>query len=180
MFFDMTLHMLLSCDGDSPGHMYVCSHRAQQDQVQSNPHAAALAHRASHNLRHAGSGFVKVSFQVPPVDECCFRTESTSKNGRRYHFGFRTAWWGQLGLSDTTCTPADGRAARDEWVKNNGCTGTPTEWTSGNHVCYSYTCPSNYPVRWCTFNGGHTDYVNDSGSSTPWEPNETWKFFTQF
>jgi len=90
------------------------------------------------------------------------------------------AWWGQVGMSDTTCTPDMGRAARDEWVKNNGCSGTPTEWTSGNHVCYSYTCPSNYPVRWCTFNGTHTDYVNDSGSSTPWEPAETWKFFTQF
>jgi poly(3-hydroxybutyrate) depolymerase len=90
------------------------------------------------------------------------------------------AWWGQVGMSDTTCTPADGRAARDEWVKNNGCTGTPTEWKSGNHVCYSYTCPANYPVRWCTFNGGHTDWVNDSGSSTPWEPNETWNFFKQF
>ena len=90
------------------------------------------------------------------------------------------AWWGQLGMSDTLCTPEMGRAARDEWVKNNGCTGTPTEWKSGNHVCYSYTCPTNYPVRWCTFDGGHTDWANDSGSSTPWEPNETWKFFTQF
>jgi len=92
------------------------------------------------------------------------------------------AWWGQVGMSDPLCTPADGHAARDEWAKNNGCTvpATVPEWTSGNHLCYSYDCPSNYPVRWCTFDGNHTDWATDSGSSTPWEPEETWKFITQF
>jgi predicted esterase len=92
------------------------------------------------------------------------------------------AWWGQVGLSDTTCTPAMGRAARDEWVKNNGCVvpASVPEWTSGNHVCYSYSCPSNYPVRWCTFNGVHTDTNTDNGSSKPWEPAESWTFITQF
>ena len=85
-------------------------------------------------------------------------------------------------MSDPLCTPADGHAARDEWAKNNGCTvpATVPEWTSGNHLCYSYDCPSNYPVRWCTFDGNHTDWATDSGSSTPWEPEETWKFITQF
>jgi hypothetical protein len=36
------------------------------------------------------------------------------------------------------------------------------------------------PTKACTFNGGHTNIANDSGSNVNWIAEESWEFFTQF
>jgi len=46
--------------------------------------------------------------------------------------------------------------------------------------CFDYQGPSNYPVKWCTHNGGHTDLPMDPGQSKSWDIDLTWKFITQF
>jgi poly(3-hydroxybutyrate) depolymerase len=92
------------------------------------------------------------------------------------------AYFGVHGTGDGTCPISSGRASKDRFVKNNGCkvpASTP-EATSSTHVCYDYECQSNYPVKWCTHNGGHTDLPQDPGQSTSWDIDLTWKFITQF
>jgi hypothetical protein len=41
---------------------------------------------------------------------------------------------------------------------------------------------AGYPVRWCAFDGsnGHDPSPKDPGQSMTWNPEESWKFFTQF
>lgn len=85
-----------------------------------------------------------------------------------------------------------GRSLRDKFAKANGCpTQTPTETVTGSktHVCYEYNgCDPRYPVKWCTFDGGHTPlHVDGSANSGPgdlatksWIPEATWKFISQF
>lgn len=98
------------------------------------------------------------------------------------------AWWGSVGMSDNLCSPPLGRSARDRILKNNGpgktdCTSEKAqEYTgTGPHVCYSYkTVDPNYPVRWCTFNGGHMWDPKEGGSQRPWTTEEAWAFFSQF
>ena len=87
------------------------------------------------------------------------------------------ALWQKVGLTDTTCPVSMATPIRDQFVKNNGCTG----WTSesgnvaaqktgttsprrslpgrlspgqyinpGGHVCTNYTgCSAGHPIRWC-------------------------------
>lgn len=90
------------------------------------------------------------------------------------------AYMGVHGLKDPTCPIAAGRSSRDRFVKNNACTapGTvPEAKSGGNYVTYDYMCPSNYPVRWTTFDGKHTYPPNDTGT---WVYELTWEFITQF
>jgi len=56
---------------------------------------------------------------------------------------------------------------------------------SKTHLCYDFVgCKAGYPVRTCTFDGGHIAAHADGGTSdngmTSWIPVESWKFFTQF
>ncbi len=96
------------------------------------------------------------------------------------------AWMGTVGLSDGTCPPSMGRSARDRILKNNGpeghtdCTGEKaTEYTGGNHVCYDYkTVDPRFPVKWCTFNGGHQWDMRENGKL--WASDIGWEFITQF
>ena len=96
------------------------------------------------------------------------------------------AWMGTVGLSDGTCPPSMGRSARDRILKNNGpeghtdCTGEKaTEHTGGNHVCYDYkTVDPRFPVKWCTFNGGHQWDMRENGKL--WASDIGWEFITQF
>lgn len=92
------------------------------------------------------------------------------------------AYFGVHGTGDGTCPFKSGKASKDRFVQNNGCKvpASVPEATSSTHVCYDYECPSNYPVKWCTHNGGHTDLPNDPGQSTSWDIELTWKFLTQF
>ena len=96
------------------------------------------------------------------------------------------AWMGTVGLSDGTCPPSMGRSARDRILKNNGpeghtdCTGEKaTEYTGGNHVCYDYkTVDPRFPVKWCTFKGGHQWDMRENGKL--WASDVGWEFITQF
>ena len=96
------------------------------------------------------------------------------------------AWMGTVGLSDGTCPPSMGRSARDRILKNNGpeghtdCTGEKaTEYTGGNHVCYDYkTVDPRFPVKWCTFKGGHQWDMRENGKL--WASDIGWEFITQF
>ena len=96
------------------------------------------------------------------------------------------AWMGTVGLSDGTCPPSMGRSARDRILKNNGpeghtdCTGEKaTEYTGGNHVCYDYkTVDPRFPVKWCTFSGGHQWDMRENGKL--WASDIGWEFITQF
>ncbi len=98
------------------------------------------------------------------------------------------AWMQTTGMSDTTCAwdAGSNRGAKYiafEKAADNGCTipATIPTWTSGNHVCYDMAgCKPGYPVKACTFNGGHVDNNRDPGSNVNWIAVESWKFFTQF
>lgn len=92
------------------------------------------------------------------------------------------AYFGVHGTGDGTCPFKSGSASKERFVKNNGCKvpSSVPEATSSTHVCYDYECPSNYPVKWCTHNGGHTDLPTDPGQSSSWDIDLTWKFLTQF
>jgi poly(3-hydroxybutyrate) depolymerase len=100
--------------------------------------------------------------------------------------GLPIAWMGTVGMSDDLCTPKLGRSARDRILKNNGpeghtdCTGEKaTEYTGGNHVCYDYkTVDPRFPVKWCTFSGGHQWDMRENGKL--WASDIGWEFITQF
>jgi poly(3-hydroxybutyrate) depolymerase len=98
------------------------------------------------------------------------------------------AYLGIHGVSDGTCGIAGGRALRDKFVKNNGCTPeNPPEPKAGSraaHICTVYKgCNDKYPVEWCAFDGDHTpgnvDGGGDDGAKT-WTKKKAWEFFTQF
>lgn len=104
------------------------------------------------------------------------------------------AWMSVTGMGDTL-TPWDGgnnRGAKyiaEHRARDNGCAAAaiPT-WNAASparHICYDYTgCKSNYPVKACTFNGGHIAAPIDTGGGdnglTSWVPTESWNFFSQF
>jgi poly(3-hydroxybutyrate) depolymerase len=100
------------------------------------------------------------------------------------------AWMSTTGMSDNT-TPWVANEAQKRGAKfialekaaNNGCTipaDIPT-WSSGAHVCYDFAgCKPGYPVKVCTFNGGHSNTNSDPGSNVNWIGVESWKFFMQF
>jgi poly(3-hydroxybutyrate) depolymerase len=90
------------------------------------------------------------------------------------------AYMGVHGIKDPTCPIDAGRRSRDRFVKNNGCTvpsSVPEAKSGGSYVTYDYKCPSNYPVRWITFDGKHTYPPNDTGT---WVYGKTWEFISQF
>ncbi|HEX6272572.1 MAG TPA: hypothetical protein VFZ53_06025 [Polyangiaceae bacterium] len=100
------------------------------------------------------------------------------------------AWMQTTGMGDTTCPWVDGtsttRGAKFiavEKATDNGCSMPTTvpNWQSGAHLCHDFQgCAAGRPTKACTFNGGHTNIASDSGSSTNWIAEESWKFFRQF
>ena len=85
-------------------------------------------------------------------------------------------------MSDTTTPWVNGNSTTQgakyiaiEHATNNGCmvpANIPT-WQSGGPLCYDFVgCKPGYPVKACTFNGGHS---LPSGVT-----NMIWTFFTQF
>jgi hypothetical protein len=68
-----------------------------------------------------------------------------------------------------------GRAARDDFLRNNGCkpknAPIPKEG-SKRRVQTTYECAANAPVVWTEFDGGHMPSRESE--------DETWKFFSQF
>jgi poly(3-hydroxybutyrate) depolymerase len=68
-------------------------------------------------------------------------------------------------------------------AEDNGCNTNITIQlaTSGKHVVTEFEgCNGGYPVRFCSFNGGHQCNASDPGSTTDWIPVETWEFFKRF
>jgi poly(3-hydroxybutyrate) depolymerase len=98
------------------------------------------------------------------------------------------AYLGVHGLRDSVLGISGGRAMRDRFVRNNGCTAqNPPEPAQGSltHRVTTYSgCSAGHPVAWAAFDEGHIaapqdGAPGDSGSRT-WLPGEVWKFFTQF
>ena len=98
------------------------------------------------------------------------------------------AYLGVHGIRDTVLSISGGRAMRDRFVRNNGCTPqNPPEPAQGSltHRVTTYSgCSEGHPVAWAAFDEGHIaapqdGAPGDSGSRT-WLPQEVWKFFTQF
>jgi poly(3-hydroxybutyrate) depolymerase len=100
------------------------------------------------------------------------------------------AWMQTTGMGDGTCPWIQGSSTTNgakfiaiEHATDNGCT-VPANipiWQSGAHVCYDFQgCRAGYPVKACTFNGGHSAEASDPGSNVNWIAEESWRFFTQF
>ena len=96
------------------------------------------------------------------------------------------AYMGIHGLTDNVLGIGQGRALRDTFVRNNGCTAqNPPEPGQGSrsHIVTAYSgCRSGYPVVWAAFDGGHTPAPVDGGGDgwRTWTSGEVWKFITQF
>ncbi len=98
------------------------------------------------------------------------------------------AYFGLHGISDNVLGIAQGRALRNTFVRNNGCTAqNPPEPAAGSrtHVITSYAgCRAGYPVQWAAFDNGHmpgpVDGTYAESGVTTWTKREIWKFFAQF
>lgn len=89
------------------------------------------------------------------------------------------AYLGSLGLGESGNSQ---KTQTDQFAKWNGCTieNLPTA-AKGTHVCTNYNgCPALAPVRWCSYDGGHTSAPTDSGQGTSWMPKEVWAFVSNF
>ena len=98
------------------------------------------------------------------------------------------ALWQKVGLTDTTCPMTLATPIRDQFVKNNGCSGwtsdqTPAQTSTsvsseppvpptpgsylnpGGHICTNYTaCSPGHPIRWCVDQSGHGPATVDGTS----------------
>jgi hypothetical protein len=90
------------------------------------------------------------------------------------------AYFGSLGLQENGGGAQAGQT--DYFAMANGCTVEMLPAApGGGHVCTDYAgCPAGHPVRWCSYDGGHTPLPNDSGKSSSWMPEEVWAFLSQF
>ncbi|MBN1578461.1 MAG: hypothetical protein JW913_18005 [Chitinispirillaceae bacterium] len=91
------------------------------------------------------------------------------------------------GTSDGMC-PWDnggrgGKYCLQGHIQDNGCTlpSTIPLATGNKHVSTEFSgCKDGYPVKFGSFQGGHTLSSSDPGSNTNWIPVETWEFFKRF
>ncbi|WP_072479563.1 RICIN domain-containing protein [Amycolatopsis australiensis] len=98
------------------------------------------------------------------------------------------AYIGLHGIRDDVLPIASGRALRDTFVRNNGCTPqNPPEPAYGSltHIVTAYSgCRAGYPVVWAAFDGaGHDPGPRDGCTCDGWQTwtsGEVWKFITQF
>lgn len=62
---------------------------------------------------------------------------------------------------------------------NGGIVPSSIPLANGNtHVSTEFECDEGYPVKFSSFNGGHTANSTENGKN--WIPTETWEFFTRF
>lgn len=96
------------------------------------------------------------------------------------------AYMGIHGINDNI---QSGRALRDTFVRNNGCTSqNAPEPRPGSvtHISTAYSgCRPGYPVVWAAFDGGHQQGPVDNcagceSGARSWVKPELWRFFTQF
>ncbi|MFG1839637.1 RICIN domain-containing protein [Micromonospora sp. NPDC049175] len=98
------------------------------------------------------------------------------------------AYFGLHGISDNVLSISGGRALRDTFVRNNGCTAqSPREPAAGSrtHVTTTYSgCRAGYPVQWAAYDNGHmpgpVDGTYAESGITTWTKGEIWRFFAQF
>ena len=111
------------------------------------------------------------------------------------------AWMGVHGKNDGVCNYDRAKtSALPRILKNNGKAGADGKFTdassekptevNGNtgHVCYDFkTVDERFPVKWCSWPGGHQWTAHDNGSMSvgagwqeTWVPEEVHKFFEQF
>ncbi|KAI1812561.1 alpha/beta-hydrolase [Poronia punctata] len=92
------------------------------------------------------------------------------------------AYYGQHGTSDSVLNVDLGRQLRDRFVTNNGCQAvSEPQPNGGNSVKTEYQgCQEGYPVTWVIHDGDHNPSQVDQGQSTPFAPQNSWDFFTQF
>jgi poly(3-hydroxybutyrate) depolymerase len=88
------------------------------------------------------------------------------------------AYLGSLGLTDIE---GNSQATQtDRFAKANGCTmeNLPTA-PKGGHICTPYKgCPAEFPVIWCSYDGGHGFTPTDQGASKTWVPQTVWDFLS--
>ncbi|GAA4263325.1 RICIN domain-containing protein [Dactylosporangium darangshiense] len=97
-------------------------------------------------------------------------------------------YFGIHGVSDNVLNISSGRALRDTFVRNNGCTPqNPPEPApgSGRHITTAYSCRAGYPVQWAAFDGGHGPGPVDGCSGCEdgvrtWTKGEAWRFISSF
>jgi poly(3-hydroxybutyrate) depolymerase len=92
------------------------------------------------------------------------------------------SYMGIHGIADNI---AGGRALRDTFVRNDGCTPqNAPEPAAGSHTHITTTysgCRAGYSVVWAAFDGGHTPGPIDGSTGQGWRTwtsAEVWKFFT--
>jgi hypothetical protein len=105
------------------------------------------------------------------------------------------AYMSVTGMSDGTCRwgndTSGGKGCVIQHAKANGCTIPSTFPTAANgskkYVCYDFEgCRAGYPVKVCTFDGGHTPSSISDGVSggddglKAFVPPIAWKFISQF
>lgn len=98
------------------------------------------------------------------------------------------AYFGLHGITDNVLNISQGRALRDTFVRNNGCTAqSPREPAGGSrtHITTTYAgCRAGYPVQWAAFDNGHmpgpVDGTYAESGVTTWTKGEIWRFFAQF
>ena len=86
---------------------------------------------------------------------------------------------GSLGLDEGSNSQ---KTQTDRFAQWNGCTveTLPTA-PSGGHVCTPYPdCPTDKPVVWCSYDGGHTPSPTDAGQGRSWMPERVWEFLSQY
>jgi poly(3-hydroxybutyrate) depolymerase len=90
------------------------------------------------------------------------------------------AFYASHGTNDNILGYTGGVSMAETYAKLNSCTWmTPTK-ASGNHVCTNVMgCKAGYPVEFCSFVGPHTPDPPREGGQR-WQPQEVWKFFSQF
>ncbi|GAA4491344.1 RICIN domain-containing protein [Actinoallomurus oryzae] len=98
------------------------------------------------------------------------------------------AYIGLHGIRDNVLPISSGRALRDTFVRDNGCTAqNPPEPAYGSltHIVTAYSgCRDGYPVVWAAFDGaghdpGPIDGCTCDGWHT-WTSGVVWSFFTRF
>ncbi|MBN2444290.1 MAG: hypothetical protein JXJ04_23210 [Spirochaetales bacterium] len=97
------------------------------------------------------------------------------------------AYFQTTGTQDTTCPWVNSDSAQRGGkyclighLQDNGCTvpaNIPLA-TGSTHLSTDFSCDANYPVRFGSFVGGHTDTVTENGVN--WIAKETWDFFMRF
>jgi poly(3-hydroxybutyrate) depolymerase len=98
------------------------------------------------------------------------------------------AYIGLHGIRDNVLPISSGRALRDTFVRNNGCTPqNPPEPANGSltHIVTTYSgCRTGYPVVWAAFDGAGHDPAPIDGCTCDgwrtWTSGVVWSFFTQF